>query len=299
MTDLQLSAIPIDEAFVRAMLREQHPDLAELPLQEVDGGWDNKMWRLGDDLAVRIPRTPRGPDLLEQEHRWLPDIAARLPLPVSAPVRLGAPTAAFPATWLVTTWVAGEPIDRRPLERGPESATALAGFLAALHQEAPADAPVNPHRSLPLPDHAADVERGIEAWSSEANATAMREIWAEALAADAWKRGPVWIHGDLHPANVVGADGVLTGVIDFGELCAGDPAADLCAAWMLLPEGAAEFCLDAYPDADESTVLRARGWALMRAFGLLQVGYAGERGWAGGKVTWKAAGEATLARLLA
>ncbi|MDA1388255.1 phosphotransferase, partial [Glycomyces lechevalierae] len=234
MTDLQLSDIEIDEAFVRAMLRERHPDLAGLPLREVEGGWDNKMWRLGDDLAVRIPRTPRGPDLLDQEYRWLPDIAARLPLPVSAPVRFGAPTAAFPATWLVTTWVAGEPIDRRPLERGPESAAALAGFLAALHEEAPADAPINPHRSLPLPDHAADVERGIEAWSTAGNAAAMREIWADALAADSWKRGPVWIHGDLHPANAVGAEGVLTGVIDFGELCAGDPAADLCAAWMLL-----------------------------------------------------------------
>lgn len=299
MADLQLSDIVIDEALVRRMLREQHPDLAGLELREVDGGWGNRMWRLGEDLAVRIPRLPDSPALLEQEYRWVPGLAERLPLPVSTPVRLCAPSDVFPAAWLVATWVAGEPIDRTPLERGPESADALAGFLAALHETAPEDAPVNPHRGLPLPDHAADVERGIEAWSTEANVAAMRQVWNDALAADPWKRDPVWVHGDLHPANVLGTEGILTGVIDFGDLGAGDPAADLCAAWMLLPAGSAQRCLDAYPDADESTVLRARGWALLRAFGLLQVGYAGEQGWAGGKITWKSAGEATLARLLA
>lgn len=299
MADLQLSDLEIDEAFVRAMLRERHPDLAGLELREVDGGWDNKMWRLGDDLAVRIPRTPRGPELLDQEYRWMPDIAGRLPLSVSAPVRLGAPTARFPATWLVTTWVAGTPLDLEPVERGAHAAEALAKFLAALHEEAPDDAPVNPHRSMPLPGHAADVERGIEAWSTEENADAMRELWADALAADPWEQPPVWIHGDLHPANAVAADGTLAGVIDFGELCAGDPATDLSAAWILLPEGAAKLCLDAYPDTDEAMVRRARGWALIKAFGLLHVGHAGEQGWTGGKPTWKPAGEATIARLLA
>ncbi|MFC3491610.1 aminoglycoside phosphotransferase family protein [Glycomyces rhizosphaerae] len=299
MTDFQLSDLVIDEDLVRAMLRDQHPDLAELELREVDGGWDNKMWRLGDHLAVRIPRTPRGPSLLDQEHRWMPEIAKRLPLPVSAPVRLGTATERFPATWLVTTWVAGEPLDHAPIERGAASAEALASFLAALHQEAPEDAPVNPQRSVPLKDHAEVAERGIEHWSTAETLAPMREIWNDALAAVQWDRAPVWIHGDLHPANAVAAEGTLAGVIDFGELCAGDPATDLAAAWLLLPEGAAELCLDAYPDVDEATVLRARGWALLRALNLLSIGHAGEQGWPGGKVSWKPAGEATIARLLA
>lgn len=299
MADFQLSDLVIDEDLVRAMLRDQHPDLADLELREVDGGWDNKMWRLGDDLAVRIPRTPRGPSLLDQEHRWMPEIAQRLPLPVSDPVRLGTPTTRFPATWLVTNWVAGEPVDYTAIERGEHAAEALAGFLAALHQEAPEDAPVNPQRSVPLKHHDQDAEKGIEVWSTEETLDPMREIWNDALAAAQWDRAPVWIHGDLHPANAITAEGTLGGVIDFGELCAGDPATDLAAAWLLLPEGAARPCLDAYPDVDEATVLRARGWALLRAVNLLHIGYAGEQGWPGGKVTWKRAGEATIERLLA
>jgi aminoglycoside phosphotransferase (APT) family kinase protein len=299
MADFRLSDLVIDEDLVRAMLREQHPDLAELRLRPVDGGWDNQMWRLGEDMAVRIPRTPRAPSLLEQERRLLPELAPRLPLPVPVPVGLGEPSTLFPATWLVTTWVAGEPADRTAIERGPHAAEALAGFLAALHEEAPEDAPVNPTRSVPLKQIGENAERGIEFWSTDANAAALHRIWSDALAAGEWHRPPVWIHGDLHPANVLVAEGTLTGVIDFGELCAGDPAADLAAVWMLLPEGAAQACLDAYPNADEATVLRARGWALLRAFGLLEVGHAGEQGRPGGKVTWKRAGELTIERLLA
>ncbi len=109
----------------------------------------------------------------------------------------------------------------------------------------------------------------------------------------------MWLHGDLHPANAVVADGTLAGVIDFGELCAGDPAADLAAAWLLLPDGAAERCFAAYAGADEHTVRRSRGWALIGCLLLLEVGHAGEMGWDGGKPTWKPAGEAALERLFA
>src|SRR5450432_2817868 len=101
--------IDIDEALVRSLLREQHPDLAEFGLREVIGGWDNQMWRLGEELAVRMPRTPRAPALLRTEQQWLPILATDLPLPVSIPVRVGEPSARFPKTWTVVRWVAGEP----------------------------------------------------------------------------------------------------------------------------------------------------------------------------------------------
>ncbi|WP_030159457.1 aminoglycoside phosphotransferase family protein [Glycomyces sp. NRRL B-16210] len=280
----------IDEAFVRALVSEGHPDLAGLALREVDGGWDNRMWRLGDDLAVRLPRTPRAPALLEKEHRWLPALAPLLPLPVPVPLRLGEPTSRFPETWTVTTWVPGEPADRAAVAR-PESADALADFLLALHREAPADAPANPDRGVPLRRFAAGLEDRLD--STDA---ALRAIWDDALAAPDWDRQPVWLHGDLHPANIVVTDGALAGVIDFGELCAGDPATDLSAAWLLLPDGGAARCLARY-DADEDIVRRARGWALLRALGLVDIGRAGDRGEPGGKPTWRPAGEAALARL--
>ncbi|WP_369432086.1 aminoglycoside phosphotransferase family protein [Glycomyces amatae] len=288
----------IDEALVRSLLREQHPDLAGLPLREVEGGWDNRMWRLGENLAVRMPQTPRAPSLLEKEHRWLPGLAPDLSLPVPVPVRIGAPSDRFPRNWIVATWVSGEPADAAPVERGPEAAAALAAFLTALHREAPADAPAPTQQREPLEQAADTVERHL-ATMADGEAARLRELWDDAVAAPGWERPAVWVHGDLHPANVVTRGGALAGVIDFGELCAGDPAVDLAAAWTLLPQGAAERCLEEYALADPATVRRSRGRALLKGLVLLEIGEAGEKGRAGGKPTWKPAGRAALDRLLA
>ncbi|MEU7385142.1 aminoglycoside phosphotransferase family protein [Streptomyces tanashiensis] len=291
-------AVDHDEAFVRALLHEQHPDLAVLPLRRVPGGWDNQMWRLGDELAVRMPRTERAPGLLRKEHRWLPALAPLLPLPVPVPVRTGEPSARFPGTWTVARWVPGEPGDATPVTRGGHAAVALAGFLRALHREAPGEAPANPDRGVPLEGFVAGFEEGFPLLADHADPADVRRVWEDALAAPGPQGPPVWLHGDLHPANVVVADGTLSGVLDFGELCAGDPATDLSAAWLLLPEGAAEPFLDAYGKGDEATVRRARGWALLRAAGLIAIGRAGERGLPGGKPTWGPAGRAALTRVL-
>lgn len=293
-----MSGLVIDEALVRSLLREQHPDLGGLALREVEGGWDNQMWRLGEDLAVRMPRTPRAPSLLEKEHRWMPELAPSLPLPVPVPVRMGEPSDRFPHRWIVTTWVAGEPADASPVERGPEAAAALAAFLTALHREAPAEVAAPTRQGEPL-DQAADVVERHLATMADEEAARLREVWDDAAAAPGWERPAVWLHGDLHPANVVTRDGALSGIIDFGELCAGDPAVDLAAAWTLLPEGAAERCLKEYALSDPATVRRSRGRALLKSLVLLEIGEAGEQGRTGGKPTWKPAGRAALDRLLA
>jgi aminoglycoside phosphotransferase (APT) family kinase protein len=292
-----LRDLVIDEELVRSLLTEQHPDLAGRDLRLINGGWDNQMWRLGDDLAVRLPRTERAPALLVKEHRWMTELAPRLPLPVPLAVRIGEPSDRFPDTWLVTGWVDGEPADLTPIERGPHAAEALAGFLTALHQEAPADAPQNPDRGIFLTRFTDEIEQRLETMDAD-QAARMRAVWNDALAADQWDGPPVWLHGDLHPANVVVADGTLAGVIDFGELCAGDPATDVSAAWLLLPDGADVPFFAAYA-ADEATIRRARGWALRRSLNLIAIGHAGEMGWTGGKPTWKPAGEAALERVLA
>jgi aminoglycoside phosphotransferase (APT) family kinase protein len=279
----------MDDGLVRTLLQEQHPDLAELELKEVVGGWGNQMWRLGADLAVRMPRTEQAPELLLKEHRWVPDIAARVPLPIQTPVRLGKPSDRFPRTWLVTTWVAGEPADHAPIT-DPAAADVLADFLKAFHTEAPADAPVSDRSgvqgSLGFSEVHEYVGRGEE----------MRAVWADAIAAPAWDGPPVWLHGDLHPANVVVADGTLAGVIDLGEVGAGDPATDLAAAWILLPAGAADRFFERYP-ADDATVRRARGWAVQRALFLVAMGVNGDKGLPGGKPHWGPLGLQALERL--
>jgi aminoglycoside phosphotransferase (APT) family kinase protein len=242
----------IDEHLVRALLRDQHPDLAELELRPGPQGWDNEMWRLGDTLAVRLPHaTERGSALLLKEFRLVP--ALNLPLPVPTPIRLGEPSARFPKHWTIVEWVPGEPGDRAPITRH-EAADTLAAFLKAMHRPAPADAP------------------------------------AHSYADPTWTGPSVWLHGDLHPANVVTENGDLTGVIDFGEFCAGDPAIDLSAAWVLLPPGSAARFFDAYGSVDDATMGRARAWATRKAQMLIDVGRNGDEGRTGGKPTWGPAG---------
>ncbi|MGV9315300.1 aminoglycoside phosphotransferase family protein [Streptomyces sp. NPDC003691] len=296
--------IDVTAELVRDLLREQHPDLADRPVEFGARGWDNQLWRLGADLAVRLPWATDSADaLLRKEHTWLPGLAAGLPLPTPVPLRLGEPSALFPRPWTVTTWVPGEPADRAPVTRGAAAADALAAFLTALHRPAPAGAPEGRERGGPLAGHAGSFEKHLAAAVEPGLVTdpdAVRAVWEDALAAPAWTGPPVWLHGDLHPANVVTADGTLCGVIDFGDLCAGDPACDLAAVWILLPEGTADRFHTAYrPSPDAATLRRARGWAVLRAIGGILIGDAGVHGRPGGKPTWGPPAHTSLRRLVA
>jgi aminoglycoside phosphotransferase (APT) family kinase protein len=296
-----MTEVDITAGLVRDLLREQHPDLADLTLREVEGGWGNQMWRLGDDLAVRIQRMDTGPDHQLKERRWLPLLAPSLPLPIPVPVRCGAPSERFPKVWTVMTWVPGTPLDHGSITRGEHAADTLAGFLRALHVPTPADAPTDSGRGA----HPKDCTDGFDYFFDSVDADAIgsdaadvRAVWEDAVAAAAWEGPPVWVHGDLHPANVVVADGTLSGVVDFGDLSVGDPATDLAAAWVLLPMGAAARFFAAYAEADEATVRRARGLAALKCLFLMLMGQNGDRGLPGGKPAWGPAGRAALDRVL-
>ncbi|MER8041721.1 aminoglycoside phosphotransferase family protein [Streptomyces sp. NPDC094032] len=291
-----MDELKVEQDLVRALLRDQHPDLADLELRDASGGCDNQQWRLGEELAVRLPRTEQTSALLRTEHTWLPLLAKRLPLPTPTPVRIGKPSSLFELTWTIARWVEGESADHAPITR-IEAAEILAGFLRALHHQAPADAPTNPTRGIP-PAALHRVDDRFEVIADYADADAARKVWEQAVAASAWQGPPLWLHGDLHPANVVVRDGMLAGVIDFGEMCAGDPAADLSAAWILLPAGAASRFFDSYERADEATITRARGWAVLRALDLIGIGQKARLGLLGGKPAWEPAGYATLERVL-
>ncbi len=294
---------------VRALLRDQYPDLADRAVTLGARGWDNQLWRIGDDLAVRLPwQTETADALLLKEHTWLPVLAPRLPLAVPVPQRLGQPSALYPHPWIVTTWLPGTPADRAPATSGGPAADALAAFLIALHRPAPVGAPEGRGRGGPLTQGARGLARQFKALPDLCTAAAdqepapdpdeVRAIWEDALAAPAWERPPLWLHGDLHPANVLTADGEICGVVDFGDLCAGDPALDLAACWILLPDHEAiERFRAACPLAmDEATWRRARGWAVWRALGSLSVATAGHPG---GKPSWGSPAVASLQRLTA
>ena len=299
------SEVEVSAELIRELLRDQHPDLADLPVTFGARGWDNQLWRLGDDLAVRLPWATQNSDgLLLKEHAWLPAIAPRLPLPVPVPQRLGEPSERFPRPWIVTTWVPGEPADRAPVIRGAEAADSLAAFLSALHQPAPVEAPRSrDRRGGPL----ADAAEGFASLLKEAtdrgliaDPDAVRAVWDDALAAPDWSGPALWLHGDLHPANLLTRDGNFCGVVDFGDMCAGDPACDLAACWILLPDGVNDRFHQAYtPAPDAATLRRARGWAACKALVGILVGDAGVHGRPGGKATWGPSAHASLQRLTA
>lgn len=243
---------------VRALLEAQHPDLADDTLEFVDSGWDNVTYRLGSGRAVRLPRREVGARLLGHEQTWLPRLAPRLPLRVPTPERHGTPQPGFPYGWSVLPWLEGEPADRSPAR--PDQLSVLVTFLRALHLPAPPDAPFNPARAVPLAQRAELVEARLHDVSACA---ATWSAWRNALQAPPATRF-TWIHGDLHPGNVLVKDGELHAVIDWGDLTCGDPAVDLAAFWMLFPG----VHLQARPYWEDPHLwLRARGWAV--AFGAM------------------------------
>lgn len=254
--------VDVDEALARALLRAQHPDLADRPLAVVANGWDNVVLRLGDDLAVRLPRRAAAAELVANELRWLPGLAARLPLPIAAPVRAGTPSKddpAYPFPWSVCRWIDGTTAVEWTAD--PGDVDRLGAFLWALHRPAPDDAPRSQFRGVPLADRHDRVVAQLEQVGDAIDVAAIRRTWDELRDLPPWPHEPVWLHGDLHPGNmVVGADGRLAGIIDFGDLCAGDPATDLSVAWMVGAPGVRG-------DHDDATWGRAKGWALV--FGLL------------------------------
>ncbi|GAB2921857.1 aminoglycoside phosphotransferase family protein [Streptomyces mayteni] len=300
---MALTEIEITGELLRDLLRDQHPDLADRPVRLGARGWDNQLWRLGEDLAVRVPWATEAADaLVRKEYTWLPGLAPGLPLPVPVPQRLGEPSERFPRPWIVTTWVPGTPADLAPATRGEQAADALAAFLTALHRPAPAGAPAGRDRGGRLADHAGGFLDGLASAAEFGlipDPEAVRAVWEDAVAAPAWAGPPVWLHADLHAANVLTEDGALCGVIDFGDLCAGDPACDLGAGWALLPDGAIDRFHAAYrPALDDATLRRARGWALLRAMGGVLIGEAGVRGRPGGKPTWGPPAQAAVRRLV-
>jgi aminoglycoside phosphotransferase (APT) family kinase protein len=258
--------VDIDPPLVHALLSEQHPDLANLPLIDVGSGWDNKIYRLGDGLAVRLPRRAVAAALIEHEQRWLPELAPRLPLPIPVPIRIGQPGDRYPWSWSVTPWLTGQSAAIAPPHDVTMAAIELGTFLSAFHQSAPDDAPRNPVRGGPLADRTKVVLERAKQLENLVDCAALLDLWSQLVQTPSWTRPLLWVHGDLHPGNILVRAGRLSAVIDFGDLCAGDPATDLSIAWMLLPASVRLSFRAAAGGAtgwiDDDTWTRARGWAL-------------------------------------
>jgi aminoglycoside phosphotransferase (APT) family kinase protein len=254
--------VPIDVPLVRRLLRSQFPPWSRLAVRPVESaGWDNAIYRLGADLAVRLPRRRIGADQTEKEHRWLPVLGPQLPVPIPAPVGNGVPGEGYPWHWTVCPWLPGEVAALAPVADLSPVAVSLARFVRALQAIDPAGGPVSEFRGGTLADRDRVSKEAAEALRDSLDVRPILEVWEAAVAVPAWTGPPVWMHGDLHPANLLISNAELTGVIDFGLLGVGDPACDLMVAWTYLSAGARQAFRDELA-VDGPTWARGRGWAL-------------------------------------
>lgn len=239
-----------------------------LPVRPVDAdGWDNRTFRLGDDLSVRLPSGEHYATQAQKEHRWLPVLAPRLPLPIPQSLALGLPTDHFPWPWSVRRWLPGEPMTGERVQDFAELAEDLAGFLRALERiitfNGPTQGAHNFGRGDQLGVYDDQTRKAIITLGADIDGRRAVQVW-EAAIKTTWGSPVVWVHGDVSPSNLLVVDGRLAAVIHFGDCAVGDPACDLAVAWTAFSGDTREAFLSR-PGLDNTTRARARGWAAWKA----------------------------------
>jgi aminoglycoside phosphotransferase (APT) family kinase protein len=255
--------VDIGLPLIGRLIGAQFPQWADLPVTEVRStGTDNAIYRLGEDMAVRLPRRPWVAASVAREQRWLPRLAPLLPLAVPEPLAEGVPGQGFPFPWSVFRWLDGENVADAPDVDLPGAAVRLGRFVAALRR---IDASGGPPSFRGGPPSVLDDRVRAEIGYLGADGTVDQDLataaWESALAAPAWDGPPVWVHADLSPANLLARHGTLIAVIDFGGLGTGDPAIDLLPAWAWLSSDTRGL-FRAEVNADDATWARGRGWGL-------------------------------------
>ena len=250
--------LEFDDELVRGLLVEQFSQWADLPLERVRfEGTDNAIFRLGEEMAVRLPRTEKGGGMPARENDTLSRLGPHLPLAIPRPIALGRPGCGYPCAWAIHSWLPGETVEGEIPGAGP----ALVEFLEAL--QAIDTAGASPAlRGRPLSSSAALVER-LQSCHDFFDVDTALALWEAAVAAPPWEGPPVWLHSDLDERNLVLANGTVTGVLDFGGAGVGDPAFDFAVAFKVLPAGERD-AFRAALDVDEATWLRGRGWIVQQ-----------------------------------
>ncbi len=261
--------LTIDLHLAHRLLASQFPQWKDLPIRPIlPGGWDNRTFRLGEEMLIRMPSAACYAGQVEKEHHWLPRIAPLLPLRIPEPLALGKPAEGYPWKWSIYRWIEGETAaaiaDQIDLN---DFAIRLSQFLKALHSIDPTGGPLpGPHnffRGGTLMTYNTETRQSIAALKDRIDANTATDIWESALNTT-WSKAPVWIHGDISAGNLLTRQGRLNAVIDFGQLGIGDPACDLSIAWTFF-KGESRKQFRNLLSLDNATWSRGRAWTLWKA----------------------------------
>lgn len=253
---------------VRRLLRQQFPQWADLEVREVSSqGWDNRTFRLGRHLSVRLPSGDGYAPQVDREQRWLPFLGRALRTPIPSPVAMGDPSPDFPRRWSVYRWLDGTPLDEAHAIDLIGVAADVAAFLRSLEAVplppgAPPPDASNGFRGDSFDRYLAEGRAAMSVLAPPLRQQAGR--WLDEAAKSSWSSPPVWVHGDVAAGNLLVRDGRLAAVIDFGCLAVGDPACDLTIAWTVF-DGASREAFRHHVGHDTDTWHRARGWATWKA----------------------------------
>lgn len=263
---LHADEFAIDDELVAGLLIDQAPQWADLPLRRLStSGTVNVTYRLGDDMVVRLPRSPEFGDGPQREARWIPVIAPHVPLAVPTHLMLGRPTGAYPSHWSVLRWIEGTTATPSTLGDLGSAAEALAGFIDSLRRAPTDEVPTGGnYRGFGLVRVDRDVRRWTDRLPADLDRRAILDEWESCLAVGEWDGPPTWLHSDLRGDNLIARSGDLVGVIDWEGCTVGDPSADYLAAWWLFDGDTREVFRDE-SGAHPADWRRAKGWALHMA----------------------------------
>lgn len=267
---MHANEIYIDTHVVRRLLAQQFPQWSDLPIQLIESaGTDNVTYRLGENMAVRLPRIASAAPQIDKEYQWLPQLAAHLPLAIPIPIGKGIPNEEYPWPWMIYKWIDGNNATFEHISDLSQAAIQLGHFIFAMQHIDPTESPLS-HRGNPLAVNDQETRAALNSLHGIINVDAATRAWEVALNAPEWNCPPVWIHGDLHPGNLLVKQGRLSAIIDFGITGIGDPACDMMVAWTLLSAKTRNI-FRASVQVDDATWARGRGWAL--TFGLVALPY--------------------------
>lgn len=260
--------IEITTELVRGLIDTQFPQWSHLSIRPVEkSGHDNRTYRLGAEMTVRLPSHERYASAVAKEMKWLPVFKPHLSLPIPVPLAKGAPTDDYPLPWSVNQWLEGHTVTTSNIRDMKEFAVDLAAFLKELQAiDAKEGVPAggqNFHRGGDLSVYEEDTRTALGNMADTYDTGLLTEIWELALATR-YSAAPLWLHGDVAVGNLLVSNGRLSGVIDFGTMGVGDPSSDLVMAWNFFDDASRTLFLERMGFA-EDVVNRARGWALWKA----------------------------------